>query len=129
MDAVLLRTLPVADPEKLVLVQLLANDKPHRFSYPLFREMAARQQVLDGMFATSQLPLRQAVLRGRGPQRPVHGAIVTGGYFHVLGIQAHHGRVFTDEDDRASAPPVAVISYDFWTREFDRSLDALGQTI
>ncbi len=129
MDAVLLRTLPVADPEKLVLVQLLANDKPHRFSYPLFREMAARQQVLDGMFATSQLPLRQAVLRGRGPQRPVHGAVVTGAYFHVLGIQAHRGRLFTDEDDRASAPPLAVISYDFWTREFDRSLDALGQTI
>jgi predicted permease len=129
LDAVVFRSLPVHDPERLVLVQLMQNDKPYRFSYPLFREMSARQQPLEGMFAASQLPLRDAVLRGRGPLRAISGSIVTGGYFGVLGVPARAGRVFTDEDDRPAAPPVAVISYDFWRNEFDRSASALGQSL
>jgi predicted permease len=129
LDAVVFRSLPVAEPERLVLVQLLQNDKPGRFSFPLFREMAARQKSLEGMFATSQLPLRDAVLRGRGPVRSINGSIVSGAYFRVLGVSARAGRLFTEEDDQPSAPPVAVIGYDFWTREFDRSASAQGQSI
>lgn len=129
LDAVAFRSLPVREPRRLVQVQLLDNGKPQHFSYPLFRDMAARQQVLEGMFATSELPLREAVLRGRGPLRRVSGSLVTGGFFRVLGVRARLGRVLTEDDDRLAAPPVAVISHAFWDREFGRGADAIGKTL
>ncbi|MBZ5624392.1 MAG: ABC transporter permease [Acidobacteriia bacterium] len=129
LDAVRFRSLPVRDPQSLVRLALLENGKPLNFSYPLYREMAARQQVSSGMFATSDYPLHAAVLRGRGPARTVNAVLVTGGYFAVLGVQARLGRVFTEADDRAAAPPVAVIADSFWEREFARSPDAIGQPL
>ncbi len=129
LDAVAFRSLPVREPERLVRLQLLENHKPLNFSYPLYREMAARQQVATGMFATSDYPLHAAVLRGRGLARTVNAVLVTGGYFPVLGVAARLGRVFTEADDQAAAPPVAVISDSFWDREFGRSPSALGQPL
>ena len=52
--------------------------------------------------------------------------LVTSNYFHVLGVDAPLGRVFTDADDRT---PVAVISNGFWEREFAGSRDAIGQVL
>src|ERR1035438_3070643 len=129
LDAVVFRALPVSDPASLVQVELLENNLPIHVSYPLYRELAARQQVLDGLFAVSDFPLRQAVLRGRGSLRAVTGSIVTGNYFQVLGVNARAGRVFTDADDRPAAPPVIVLSDAFWNREFARSPAALGQAL
>jgi predicted permease len=129
LDAVVFRALPVREPAALVQVQLLENHQPIHVSYPFYRELAARQQVLDGLIAVSDFPLRQAVLRGRGSYRAVKGSIVTGNYFRVLGVSARTGRVFTDEDDRPAAPPVIVLSDAFWDREFARSPSALGQVL
>ena len=129
LDAVVFRSLPVRDPASLVQVQLLENNQPVHVSNPFYREFAARQQVLDGLFAVSDFPLRQAVLRGRGSFRAVKGSIVTGNYFRVLGVAAHAGRVFTEEDDRTAATPVVVLSDAFWGREFARSPSALGQVL
>jgi predicted permease len=129
LDAVIYRSLPVPNPGQLVQVQLLDNNEPVHVSYPLYRELATRQQALDGMFAVSEFPLREAVLRGRGPLRAVRGSLVTGNYFLALGVNARLGRTFTDDDDRPAAPPVAVISDEFWEREFARSPAALGQSL
>ena len=129
LDAVVFRSLPVRDPAALVQIQLLENNRPIHVSYPFYRELAARQQVLDGLFAVSDFPLRQAVLRGRGSFRAVKGSIVTGNYFRVLGVNARAGRVFTEDDDRPAAPPVIVLSDAFWNREFARSPGALGQVL
>jgi len=133
LDAVLLRPLPVKDPRRLVLVQLRENGRPVNFTYPLFREMAARQQVLDGLFASSDFPMHSPVMRGHGtvksaPLKSARGALVTGDYFRVLGIPASLGRVFTAADDHQTAP-VAVISHAFWDREFGRSPAAIGQVL
>jgi predicted permease len=128
LDAVLLRPLPVKDPQGLVLVQLFENGKPLSFAYPLFREMTVRQRVLDGLFASTDFPLHDPLLRGRGPLQSTRGALVTGDYFRVLGIPASLGRVFTPADDHAAAP-VAVISHAFWDREFGRSPAAIGQVL
>lgn len=57
------------------------------------------------------------------------GRLVTGGYFQVLGVDAGVGSVFTEDDDRPSAPPVAVISHNFWKRAFGGRAEALGKTI
>ena len=129
LDAVVFRALPVRDPAALVQIELLENNRPIHVSYPLYRELAARQQVLEGLFAVSDFPLRQAVLRGRGSLRPVKGSIVTGNYFRVLGVNARAGRVFTEDDDRPAASPVIVLSDAFWDREFARSPGALGQVL
>jgi predicted permease len=129
LDAVVFRALPVRDPASLVQIELLENNRPVHVSYPLYRELAACQQVLDGLFAVSDFPLRQAVLRGRGSLRAVTGSIVTGNYFRVLGVSAGAGRVFTEADDRPAAPPVIVLSDAFWNREFARSPSALGQAL
>jgi len=126
--AVVFRSLPVPRPQELVEVRIQQNGKPQRFSYPLFHEMAAQQNALDGIFAVSEFPLSDATLRGRGAAKPLRGALVTGDYFRTLRVPARLGRVFTTEDDRVSAP-VAVISDRFWQDEFDRSPGALGQTL
>ncbi|HUI56175.1 MAG TPA: ABC transporter permease [Bryobacteraceae bacterium] len=129
LDAVAFHSLPVHDPQSLVRLQILEDGKPLNFSYPLYREMAARQQVASGMFAVSDYPLHAAILRGRGPARTVNAVLASGGYFSVLGVAARLGRVFTEADDQASAPPVAVISDSFWEREFGRGPEALGQPL
>lgn len=127
LDSVVFRALPVTHPEQLVLVRLLENGKPLHFSYPLYREMAARQQVATGMFAASNAPLHQAILRGHGTIETLNASLVTGNYFQVLGVSARRGRCFTALDDRASAP-VAVISHAFWQRQFAGGA-AIGQTL
>jgi|SRR5579871_1309183 len=129
LDAVAFRSLPVRDPQSLVRLQVFENGKPINLSYPMYRELAARQQVASGMFAVSNYPLHAAVLRGRGDARTVNAVLVSGGYFDVLGVPAHIGRTFSDADDQAAAPPVAVISDGFWDREFGRSPTALGQIL
>jgi predicted permease len=127
LDALLFRPLPVRDPERLVRVQPLENGKPANFSYPVYRELAARQQVAEAIFATSDYPLHAAILRGRGAARTINVVLASGGYFDALGVAAGLGRVFTEADDRASAP-VAVISEAFREREFGRT-DAIGQIL
>ena len=129
LDAVLFRELPVADPAGLVQVQLLEEGSPVHVSYPLFRELAERQQVFQGVIAVSDFPLREAVLRGRGELRGIKGSLVSGGYFRLLGVRAQVGRTLRQEDDRAGATPVAVLSDAFWAREFGRSPAAIGQVL
>ena len=128
LDAAVFRPLPVKDPQHLVQLQLWRDGKPARFNYPLFREMAGRQRVLEGVFAASGFPLHQAALHGAGPLKTVRGVLVSGDYFRVLGVPARIGRVFTEADDRAAAP-VAVISDAFWETEFQRSPEALGKPL
>ena len=129
LDAVAFRSLPVGDPQRLVKLQLLDNGKPLDFGYPLYREMAARQQVAEGLLAVSDYPLHAAVLRGRGAARTVNAVLVSGNYFQLLEVSARLGRVFSEADDRAGAPPAAVVSDAFWEREFARSPAALGQPL
>ncbi len=124
LDAVVFRALPVRQPEQLVAVRLMRDGKTLSFSYPLYREMAARQQVVAGMLAASSEP---AILRGRGAIETVNTSIATGNYFQILGVSARRGRTFTDADDGAAAP-VAVISHAFWQRQFAGAA-AIGATI
>src|SRR5579859_4267387 len=88
LDALLLRPLPVRDPQRLVRVQAFENGKPGNFSYPVYRELAARQQVAAAVFATSDYPLHAAILRGRGGARTINVVLASGGYFETLGVVA-----------------------------------------
>jgi predicted permease len=129
LDAVVLRPLPVADPDGLVIVQGLENHSPNAFSLPLVREMNARQDVVEGIFVSSEHFVRSFTIEGRSASTTAMASMATGNYFRLIGTVPQIGRLLTDTDDYPSSPPVAVISDTLWRREFDGRADALGHVL
>jgi hypothetical protein len=133
MDQVLLRMLPVKDPERLVLFDgpgpfsgRTMNDMV--FSVPMFRGLeAGSRDVLEGLFARFDTTATMVV--GKQSER-VFTELVSGDYFRVLGVNAVLGRTIGREDDRIpSADPVVVLSHGFWLRRFGGNLNVLNQEI
>ena len=131
LDAILLRTLPVKQPEQLVVVGASVPGQPGRgsspFSYPVFRELREKNSAFSGMFARSVTPMSMS---GVGQTERVLGELVSGNFFSVLGVNPHLGRVFAEADDQTPGThPVAVISYNFWQRRFGADPGIVGQTM
>jgi hypothetical protein len=128
IDAVLLRRLPVHDPQGLAQVIVLrpGADPLDSFSYPLVRALADRQEIFSSLCGFSGY--RFAVRRGDSVES-TSGAWVTGGYYTTLGLQAAVGRLLTESDDRPGAVPAAVITDGYWQRKFGRSPEAIGRQI
>jgi predicted permease len=133
MDQVLLRMLPVRDPQNLLLFNgpgpfsgRTNNDMT--FSVPMFRGLeAGSRDVLDGMFARYDTTATMAV--GRQSER-VFAELVSGDYFRLLGVNATIGRTLGPEDDRTpSGHPVVVLSRGFWQRRFGADPGVLNQDI
>src|SRR3989442_12842082 len=95
MNAVMLKSLPVREPERLVQVHLGA--RRDTFSNPIWEQIRAHPEVFDGAIAYSA---RRYNLASRGETRLVDGLQVNASYFDVLGILAVIGRTFTENDDR-----------------------------
>ena len=131
LDALLLKPLPVKQPEQLVIVGVDTPSQPGRgfslFSYPVFREMREKNSVFSGMFARSGL---QMSLSGNGQTERVQGEVVSGNFFSTLGVGPLLGRLLTEADDQTpGAHPVAVISFNFWQRRFGADSHIVGKTI
>lgn len=126
IDAVLLRSLPVQRPQELVVVSAFHGSQGRDFSYPIFREMAARQDVFSGVTATGSLGFLRVRVEGLGDleAHPIQGRFVSANYFSLLGVQPALGRTFTAEDEQ-----VVVISDRFWERQFGRNAGVLGRRI
>ncbi|HMD07872.1 MAG TPA: ABC transporter permease [Candidatus Acidoferrum sp.] len=134
LDAVRLRSLPVADPASLVRVQIkggihdfgwTADDTA--LSTALWEQIRKQQQAFTGFFAW-----RSTVYGiGRGEQeRVAQGLWVSGEMFPILGIVPVKGRLFTPEDDRADCGTSgAVISYGLWQNEFGGKDSVIGSRI
>ena len=140
MNAVMLRALPVQEPNRLVLFGNgqwagIIGDLPNRswklFSYSFYREVQRENQVFSGVTAMMSLGNDvRAVVEGARTPEPVRGRLVAGTYFPVLGVNAIAGRTFTDaEDQTPGGHPVAVISYSWWQRRFGRDLSVVGKTL
>ncbi|HEY7474719.1 MAG TPA: ABC transporter permease, partial [Vicinamibacterales bacterium] len=135
VDAVLLRPLPVADPHRLFTVAKTFLDADKRpdfqddFDYPTFREFARTVGDRADLMVVG-LAARQPVIFGTDPQPDVViRQFVSGNVFTSLGLQPAAGRALLPADDTTpGARPVAVISYDFWTRKFARDPDVVGTT-
>jgi macrolide transport system ATP-binding/permease protein len=149
LEAILMRTLPVADPATLVAVNWSAGSEPKviqqqhgdhnghhdqggnyvsdAFPYPAFESLGAHRGVLSSLFAFADaerlnlVAAKQAIL--------VSGKYVSGNYFNALGTSPAAGRLIDDFDDRTGANPVAVISYRIWQQSFGGNTNAVGQTI
>jgi predicted permease len=130
-DAVVLRQLPVREPERLVVASFggIGPGGPrynYSMPYPQFVQMRDRGTTLDGLFATN--PFGRVNVTLRGEPDIADGLYVTGGYYDVLGIRPSLGRLLTAEDDRVGSP-VAVLNHAYWQRRFGGRPDILGAAI
>jgi predicted permease len=138
LDAILLRSLPVAAPQQLVLfghglwvgsTNGMPNKSWELFSYPWYREFAKKTDVFSGVTAIDSIEFGTHGSFAAGPRQLVRADLVSGSFFNVLGVHAMLGRMLDDNDDRApGAGPVAVASYAWWTRQ-GRDPSVLGKTI
>jgi predicted permease len=128
IDAVMLRWLPVRDPQTLVqyVLQRPGGDPLDSFSYPFIRALADHNEIFSSLCGFSGY--RFAVRRGDLVES-TSGAWVTGAYYATLGLQPAAGRLLTENDDRPGAVPAAVITDDYWQRKFGRSPQAIGRQI
>ncbi len=127
-NAVLLRPLPVAEPERVMSVYSVAADgtRSGRFSWLDFADYRAQNAAFAGLSAQMQTLL----MLGAGEQaEPIFGEVADGHYFALLGVNAALGRTFTPDDDKTSANRVAVISFTLWQRRFAGDPAVIGQTI
>jgi predicted permease len=135
MNAVLLRSLPVADPQRVVYLRTSNSprntgtvDGNETFSYPVFDALRRQHRGLSEVIAFVPLAQGKVAVRTDGQPEEAEGEMVSGNFFSGLGVPLMRGRGFTEEDERSHAP-VAVLSYNYWTRRFSRSPDVLGKTL
>jgi putative ABC transport system permease protein len=132
LDQVMLRLLPVKNPQQLVLFTMRGrhyggNNGENAISYPMYRDFRDHNQVFSGMFC--RYPLDASLGYGNHTER-VDAALVSGNYFPVLGVGAALGRAFTADDDRVrDGEPLVVLSYDYWKTRFAGDPAILGKTL
>jgi predicted permease len=138
---VLLRPLPVQDPDRLVnlsapgpdqkpgstATNVAVGDGNEVFSYPMFKDLEKVQTVFTGIAA--HRPFR-ANIASQGATLNARGVLVSGRYFPVLGVHAALGRLLNPEDDREGGEShVVVLSHECWETRFGKSPSVLNQTI
>ncbi len=136
-DQMLRRPLPVPNPEQLVNLSApgtkwgstscnQAGDCAQVFSYPMFRDLEAKQTVLSGLAAHFAFGVNIAF---RNESLNASGMLVSGSYFPTLGVRPAVGRLFGPDDDRTpGAHPVVVLGHDFW-KERGADPAVVGQNI
>jgi len=146
VDAMLLKKLPVKEPERLVLFKSLsarefspgsytgnssrdpATGQTVRTSFPYqsFVRMREQQSVLSDIFAFGNVSLN---VNTGGQADVASGQAVSGNYYAGLGVPAMLGRTITEGDDQAASSPVAVLSYRYWQRRFGGDPAVAGKQV
>jgi len=147
VDAVLLKKLPVKEPDRLVLLKASWNGEKFGVggfngtnridratglttgtSFPIQTLTRLRQEpgVLSDVFAFSPLELN---FNAGGHAEVVPAQVVSGNYYSALGVPAVVGRTITDADDNAGVTPVAVLSHRFWTNRFGNDPSVVGKQV
>src|SRR6267143_2115361 len=128
VEAVLLKPLPFAQPDRLVVVWEDASYVGFALNTPApanYVDWRARNRVFTDMAATRFVT---ASLTGDGQPEQLSGKKVTPNFFDVLGVQPAVGRPFTAEEDKAQSP-VAVVSYNLWRKRFGGDESIVGRAI
>jgi len=134
-DQMLLRLLPVKDPQKLVLLNrdgifIGGSCRPctNTFSFPAYVELRnSARNAFTGVAARYQAPVDIGV---NGSAQRAEAEIVSGSYFGVLGVTAAIGRTLTPEDDKVKlGDPYVVLSYSYWRRRFGGNPAVLNRSV
>ncbi|HZV88857.1 MAG TPA: ABC transporter permease [Candidatus Binatus sp.] len=150
VNAVMLQSIPVRNPQQLVVLRWSAHAHPQNagsssygdcqwtkwtdkvsgscsFSYPMFKAIREHAETFSnvGAFAGPA----QLDLTGNGTASITRAEIVSGDYFQTLGVQAASGRTIEPSDERPGAEAVAVLSYAYWQGAFGGAQSALGKSI
>jgi len=132
LDQILLRLLPVKNPQELVLLTMRGNHYGSNWggnaiSHPMFREFQAHNEVFSGMFCRFPSPVS---LTFGGQSERVGAELVSGTYFNALGVNTILGRAFTPEDDRVpNGHPLVLLAYDFWRQRFGGDAGIVGKNL
>lgn len=128
-DAVVLKPLAYADPDRLVIAWQSDRTRNQPFveiSYPAFREWRDRTHLFDSIAAMPSVNFEKA-LTGRGVPITVEGRGVTGTFFPLFGIAPALGRVLVPDDERPGAAAVVVLSHGLWRDRFSSDPEVVGQ--
>jgi predicted permease len=138
IHAVMVRSLPVADPASLYrigdgddcCVEGGPQDRWGMFSFPLYERLKAETPEFEQVTAFQAGGARVSVRREGvdTAARPLRSEFVTGNYFTTLGVGAFGGRVLTADDDMPSAPPVVVLSHHVWQSAYGGDASIVGST-
>ena len=135
LNQVMLRMLPVSEPERLVVLHTegqregwsSSDNNEAVFSYPMYKDLRDRNQVLDGVIARAS---GHATVSYGGETERAYAEMVSGNFFQVLGVRPALGRLFLPDDDAApGANPVVVLSYGYWKRRLGANPEIVGQKI
>ncbi len=137
-DQMLLRTLPVSEPDRLVnlgnpgpkpgsTICNTSGDCETVFSYPMFRDLERVQTVFTGIAAHRLISVNLAF---GGQTLNGDGVVVSGSYFRVLGLRPALGRLLSSVDDRAAGESrVVVLTHAFWQTRFGGRTNVLNQQL
>lgn len=137
MNAVLLKGLPVPNPQELVYVHVPGGqpngasntgNSETSFSQPVFEELRQDHRAFADLIAFVPLAIGKVAVRFADTPEEAEGDMVSGNFFSGLGVSLARGYAFTVEDERAHSQLV-VLSYSYWTRRFSRNPSVLGQTL
>jgi predicted permease len=136
MNAVLLRSLPVRDPQHLVYLRpsgmppgvMNTGDPTWSVSENVFEQLRAQRSIFQDLIAFVPLSFDKVAVRYGSEPEEATGDMVSGNFFDGLGIQLARGHAFTLADEKKHSP-VVVLSYNYWTRRFARNPSVLGQTL
>src|SRR5512137_790547 len=132
LDQVLLRRLPVKDPQQLVLLTMKgrhygSNWGGNAISHPMFRDFREHNEVFSDMFC--RFPNSASLSFGQQAER-VSVELVSGTYFSTLGVVPAMGRILTPEDDISpNGHPYVVLNYNFWKTRFAADPQIVGKTL
>ncbi len=149
LNAVMLRSLPVRDPQQLLVPAWEARGTPHpfnmgefeacfeqreggrdahcSFSYPVFRAIEADREIFS--HATAFAGPMRLNMEARGSASLVDALVVSGDFFQTLGVRAAVGRLFVESDDTPQAAGAIVLGYGYWQRVFGGDASVVGKTI
>jgi len=137
MNAVLLKGLPVPNPQELVYLHVPTGqpdgasntgDSTTSFSEPVFEALRQDHHAFADLIAFVPIAIGKVAVRYGDTPEAAEGDMVSGNFFSGLGISPARGNGFTLEDEKSHAQN-AVLSYSYWTRRFSRNPSILGQTL
>jgi predicted permease len=143
IDAVMLKSLPVRDPNQLLVIgdptrvssRSQGSGRTDIFSYPFYQRFRDSNGVFSDVYGSGrseqlEVTFSDGKAGGSATGPSPRGRLVTGNFFSVLGVRALIGRTFTDQETRVpGSSPVVVISYGYWQRQFARNPAIVGQNL